>query len=172
MPSTPHWTEWNVNSTSKAASRTDSDWKSIDDSTTAYSAAPVTAGNYSFTKYQALSFDTGAWNNLSAFGYKIDSNNPNDNIGNANLSVYGNTVSGFTAPISSTTLDSSLMSTVGITCDFATTSPWVAGSSTTAGASTSSLYANALRTQLRTASTSAPGDAQSARTITASWTES
>lgn len=170
-PSSPHWTEYNVNSTSTTNSRVDCDWKAVDDSATAYSASPVTAGNYSYTKYQALKFDSGAWNNLSAFSYKVDTNTAADNIGNVNLTVRGTTVSGFTAPQSTTTVDG-LLSTSGVTCNFATTSPWVAGTSTVAGASTGSIYANGLRTQLQTASTSAPGDSSSARTITASWTES
>ena len=38
--------------TTRTAARTDCNWKNIDDSTTAYTSSPVTAGNNSFEKWQ------------------------------------------------------------------------------------------------------------------------
>jgi hypothetical protein len=170
-PSTPHWVEYNTASTDSHGSRTDSDWKSVNDSTTAWSGAPVTAGNASYQKIQALAFDSGAWNNLTTLTFKIDSNTYNDNSGAANLSVYGTTISGWTTPVS-TTADNTLLSTAGIAANFCSPTPWAAGTSSVASVSTNSVITQALRSQVRTASTSAPGDSQSARTLTASWTES
>lgn len=48
----------------RATARTDVNWKNIDDSTTAYSASPITAGNNSFEKWQFGKF-TGAFNQIS-----------------------------------------------------------------------------------------------------------
>lgn len=172
MASTPHWTEWNVNSTSTTGTRADINWKAVDDSTTtAYTASPITAGNRSMVKLQALAFDSGSWNNLSAFGYSASRQT---DVSGA-ISLYGNTVSGFTAPTSTTTLDSTLMITTspGISANFTTgyANEWTAGTSTIAGSSTQPVVAQALRTQLLTATSAPPGDMTTIG-ITATWTES
>ena len=44
--------------------RTESNWKAIDDSTTAYSSSPITAGNNSYSKYQ-FGVITGTFNQVS-----------------------------------------------------------------------------------------------------------
>ncbi len=44
---------------------TDSNWKNIDDSTTAYSSAPITAGNNSFEKWTFAKF-SGTFNQILA----------------------------------------------------------------------------------------------------------
>ncbi|GAC1516226.1 MAG: hypothetical protein NVS1B11_36280 [Terriglobales bacterium] len=49
--------------TTRTASRTDNNWKNIDDSTTAYTANPITAGNNSFEKYQSAHF-SGTYNQI------------------------------------------------------------------------------------------------------------
>lgn len=51
--------------TTRTAARTESNWKNIDDSTTAYSSSPITAGNNSFEKYQFGHF-SGTYNQVSA----------------------------------------------------------------------------------------------------------
>lgn len=51
--------------TTTTAARTECNWKNIDDSTTAYSSQPITAGNNSFTKYQFGHF-SGTYNQISA----------------------------------------------------------------------------------------------------------
>ena len=163
MASTQSWTEYNGSGQTASGSRTDCNWKNIDDSTTAYSAAPVTAGNNSYGKYQSLVF-AGTWNSLSALTYKIDNNAPATGI-----SIVGSVVTSYTQPATTATGDSA-MSTSGISANFNTSSsPFGAGtSSTTAGGT---MYANCLRTQLQTTSAAGPGDIAS-RTITATWTES
>lgn len=51
--------------TTRTAARTETNWKNIDDSTTAYSAQPITAGNNSFDKWQFGHF-SGTYNQISA----------------------------------------------------------------------------------------------------------
>lgn len=163
MASTQTWSEYNGAGQTETASRAEMNWKNIDDSTTAYSAQPVTAGNNSFGKYQALKF-AGTWNSLSALTYKVDNNAPATGI-----SIVGSVVTSYTTPATSATGDSA-MSTSALPANFnSSTTPFGAGtSSTTAGGT---MYANALRTQLQTTSSTAPGDIGQ-RTFTASWTES
>src|SRR3990167_2413202 len=45
--------------------RTESNWKNIDDTTTAYSASPITAGNNGFDKWLSGHF-SGTYNQISA----------------------------------------------------------------------------------------------------------
>jgi hypothetical protein len=175
MASTQTWTEYNsvAGTATETGARGESNWKNIDDSTTAYSASPVPAGNNSFGKYQALKF-AGTWNSLSVLTYKIDNNAPATGV-----SIVGAVVSAWTAPAVTATGDSAL-STTGLAVSFGTsaytpatnptTGPFsvAGGSSTTA---TGTMYANALRSQVQTTTGAAPGDIAS-RTITAAWTES
>lgn len=163
MASTQTWSEYNGAGQTETGSRTECNWKNIDDSTTAYSSQPITAGNNSFTKYQALKF-AGTWNSLSSLTYKIDNNAPQTGV-----SIVGAIVTAYTTPATAASGDSA-MSTTGAAANFnSSSSPFGAGtSSTTAGGT---MYANALRTQLQTTSSAVPGDIAS-RTITATWTES
>lgn len=168
MASTQSWTEYNGASAATAtASRTEANWKRVDDSTTAYTTSPINSSNNenSMTKYQALVF-AGTWNSLSALTYKIDNNAPA-----TGLSIVGSVVTAGTTPATTASGDAAL-STTGIAANFnSSTTPYGVGTtSTTAGGT---MYANALRTQLQTLSTYAggPGDIAS-RTITATWTES
>lgn len=163
MASTQTWSEYNGAGSTETASRAECNWKNIDDSTTAYTANPITAGNNSFGKYQALKF-AGTWNSLSALTYKIDNNAPG-----TGLSIVGAVVTAYATPATTATGDAA-MSTTGAAANFnSATTPFGAGTaSTTAGGT---MYANALRTQLQTTSAAAPGDIAS-RTITATWTES
>lgn len=49
--------------TTRTTARTEVNWKNIDDSTTAYSSSPITAGNNSYSKYQFGKF-TGTFNQI------------------------------------------------------------------------------------------------------------
>lgn len=168
MASTQSWTEYNGASAATAtASRTEANWKRVDDSTTAYTASPINASNNenSMTKYQALVF-AGTWNSLSALTYKIDNNAPA-----TGLSIVGSVVTAGTTPATTASGDAA-MSTTGLTANFnSSTTPYGVGTSSSTASGT--MYANALRTQLQTSASYAggPGDIVS-RTITASWTES
>ena len=167
MASTQSWTEYNGATPTVTPTRTEVNWKTIDDSTTAYTSSPVTvpaAGTtYSFSKVQALVF-AGTWNSLSAFTYKVSTAAPGTGVVlNADvLTVY-------TQP-ATTSQPASAASTTGTAANFSSsTTPFTAGTtSTTAGGT---MYVNAYRTQLAVGTTAGPGDTTSV-TVTASWTES
>lgn len=70
MPATFAWGEDNgtqtgspLKGTSRNLTRSERNYKNIDDSTTAYSSSPITAGNNSFSKYQFGVF-TGTYNQI------------------------------------------------------------------------------------------------------------
>lgn len=168
MASTQTWSEFNgTNAATETGSRTECNWKRIDDSTTAYTSYPINSSNNenSYTKYQCIKF-AGTWNSLSSFTYKIDNNAPA-----TGLSIVGNVVTSGTTPATTASGDSA-MSTTGISANFVSSStPYGAGTSSSTASGT--MYVNPLRTQLQTTSSYAggPGDITS-RTITATWTES
>jgi hypothetical protein len=168
MASTQTWSEGNgTNAATETGSRTEANWKRIDDSTTAYTASPINSSNNenSMTKYQAIKF-AGTWNSISALTYKIDNNAPA-----TGLSIVGAVVTSGTTPSTASSGDSA-MSTTGLSANLTTTAMgYAAGTSSSTASGT--IYGNALRTQLQTTSSYAggPGDITS-RTITATWTES
>lgn len=161
MASTQTWSEFNGAGQVETTSRAEMNWKNIDDSTTAYSSSPISAGNNSFGKYQALKF-AGTFDQLLSLTYKVDNNAPATGV-----SIVGAVVTSYSTPSTSATGDGA-MSTSGAAANFNNGStPFGAGTSTT---TTNPVYANALRTQLQTTSSAAPGDIAT-RTFTAAWTE-
>ena len=173
MASTYSWTEYNGSGAANATTtRGEANWKNIDDSTTAYTSYPITAGSNSYTKYQAIVF-AGTWNTLSALSYRVSTNAPLDSASaSSKLTVVASVVTSGTTPSASTSNDLAAATSAGIsTANFSNSStPYTAGTtSTSAGGGT--MYANAYRTQLQTVGTAAAGDIASV-TITASWTES
>lgn len=169
MASTQTWSEGNgASAATETASRTEANWKRIDDSTTAYTASPINSSNNenSMTKYQAIKFG-GTYNTLSALTYKIDNNAPA-----TGLSIVGSVVSAGTTPATTASGDSA-MSTTGLAANFLASSTLIYGAGTATSTASAVAYGQALRTQLQTTSSYAggPGDITS-RTITASWTES
>ena len=165
MASTQTWSEFNgTNAATETTSRTEANWKSVDDSTTAYGSAPITAGNNSFTKYQALKF-AGTWNSLSALTYKVSTTAPATGV-----TVVGSVVTSGTTPSASASGDSTTNMTTGISANFVSSStPY--GTGTASSTASGTMYANPFRTQLQTTGSAAAGDIPSV-TITASWTES
>lgn len=164
MASTQTWSEFNsTNAATETGSRSEANWKNIDDSTTAYSSSVIAAGSNSFTKYQAVKF-AGTWNSLSALTYKVSTAAPG-----TGLSVVAAVVTSGTTPSASASGDSAA-STSGTSANFNSSStPYGAGTSSSTASGT--MYANAYRTQLQTTGSAAPGDIASV-TITATWTES
>lgn len=168
MASTQTWSEGNgANAGTETATRTEANWKRIDDSTTAYSSNPINSTNNenSFTKYQAIKFG-GTYNSLSVLTYKIDNNAPA-----TGLSITGAVVTAGVTPATTASGDAAA-STTGTAANFtATTLGYAAGASTSSASAV--VYGNCYRTQLQTTSSYAggPGDIVS-RTITATWTES
>lgn len=63
MAATFEWDEANGAGETVTHNRTETNWKNIDDSTTAYTAAPITAGNNSFDKWQYGHF-SGTYNQI------------------------------------------------------------------------------------------------------------
>lgn len=163
MASTQTWSEYNGTSPgTETGSRTEMNFKNIDDSTTAYSSSPITAGNNSFGKYQALKF-AGTYNTLSALTYKVSNNAPQTGV-----SIVGSVVAAYTQP-ATTALGDAAFSTSGASANFNNgTTPFAAGTSST---TTNPVYAQAMRSQMQTTSSAAPGDTTSV-TFTAAWTES
>ncbi len=156
-----------TNAATETGSRSESNWKRIDDSTTAYTSNPINSTNNenSYTKYQMVKF-AGTWNNLSALTVKIDNNAPA-----TGLSIVGSVVSSGTTPATTASGDSA-MSTTGASANFVSSSfGYGAGTSTSSASGT--MYTQAVRTQLQTTSSYAggPGDIAS-RTFTWAWTES
>ena len=168
MASTQTWSEGNgASAGTETASRTEANWKRIDDSTTGYASFPINSSNSenSMTKYQAIKF-AGTYNTLSTLTLKIDNNAPA-----TGLSIVGAVVIVGTTPATTASGDAAL-STTGLAANFtATVLGYAAGASTSTASAV--VYGNALRTQLQTLPSYAggPGDIVS-RTITASWTES
>lgn len=168
MASTQTISEGNgANAATETASRTECNWKRIDDSTTAYTSSPINSSNNenSMTKYQMLKF-AGTWNSLSALTVKIDNNAPA-----TGLSIVGSVVTSGTTPATTASGDAAL-STTGLSANFTSSSfGYAAGTSSSTASGT--MYTNALRSQLQTTSSYAggPGDITS-RTITWTWTES
>ena len=166
MASTQTFSEGNgVTAGTETASRTEMNWKNIDDSTTAYSSSPITAGNNSFTKYQAIVF-AGTYNSLSSCTVKVDNNAPG-----TGLSIVGAVVAAGATPATTVSGDAA-MSTTGAAVNFTGTTwatAFAAGTATATGPGTR--YTQPLRTQLQTTGSAAPGDIAS-RTFTWTWTES
>ncbi|HEY4359390.1 MAG TPA: hypothetical protein VGN17_00375 [Bryobacteraceae bacterium] len=142
---------------------TQQDWKNADDnqqnSGTAYSAAPITAGNNSYTVFQYGKF-TGSFNQVSAGLWAHTSG-----TFGTGLTLKGTVTSTYATP--STTTNASLttdMTTAisigsGLTVDFSTTGPYDASPTSSI---TSSGYTQYLATQLQTTSSAAAGDTASA----------
>jgi hypothetical protein len=173
VASTQTWSEFNGGSLTETASRAECNWKNVDDSTTAYTASVITAGNNSFSKQQCVVF-AGTFNSLSALTYKVSTNAPLDNASaSGKLGVNAKVInSSYVQGTASSTGDASA-STSGTSANFGTTqnTSGFATGTTTAPTPNTTTYTNAYRTQLATSATAGPGDIATV-TITASWTES
>jgi hypothetical protein len=82
--------------TTRAVNRTEGNWKNIDDSTTAYSSSPITAGNNSFNKYQFGIF-SGTFNQVT----NIKWNHTSGTFG-AGLTLKFLNTTGYTTPATAT----------------------------------------------------------------------
>lgn len=180
MASTQTWSEGNgTNAGTETGSRAEANWKNIDDSTTAYSAAGgvITAGQNSFSKYQAIKFGN-TFNSLSSLTYKVSTTAPLDSASGAgHLTVVGSVITAAAPATPSTTAtgDTTTNLTTGLSANFVHTNTWssvfATGTATGGPNDATSWYGQAFRTQLQTTSSCAPGDIATV-TITATWTES
>lgn len=165
MASTQTFSEGNgANAGTETASRSEMNWKNIDDSTTAYSSSLVSAGNNSYSKAQAIVF-AGTWNSLSALTVVIDSISWATGLTITGSIRSASFTPGTGAVDSALTLTPSSINFTGTTWAGA----FAAGSSSSTAGGT--LYTQPLRTQLQTTSSAGPGDIAT-RTFTWSWTES
>lgn len=183
MPSTQTWSEGNgANAGTETTSRGESNWKNIDDSTTAYSSSPVVAGTNSFHKVQAVKF-AGTFNTLSSLSFYANTAQPLDAASSsANTRVKASILSSTTGATPSTTAiagaynnsTGDIPTSAGtLTANFVATSTWTSAFAAGTATLTASAagYSQPLRTQLLTGPSCAPGDIATV-TITASWTES
>ena len=165
MASTVSWSEYNGATPTITGSRTEMNLKNIDDSTTAYSSNPITAGNNSFTKYQSA-VHAGTYNTLSSASYTMSVAGGSLGTG---LTLVGGVKTSYTTPATTASGDSTV-TTSAMTANFNSSSTGV-GTGTSTYTTAGGVYVNPLRLQLQTTTSAAPGDTTS-ETITYTWTES
>jgi hypothetical protein len=172
MSATFEWDESNGAGQTITHGRTEVNWKNIDDSTTAYSSSPITAGNNSFDKWQSGHFSgtfnsiaSGLWaHTAGAFGTGLT------------LKGAPSGASQLTYATPSTTTNASLSvdMTTAIAIGSGTAVFFGPTSANTAGKATSTTsnpaYTNYLTTQLQTTGSAAGGDTTTA-TITLQYAE-
>lgn len=142
--------------TTRATAVVQVNWKNADDvTTTAYTAAPITAGNNSYTKYQFGKF-TGTFNQISAGLWAHTAG-----VLGTGLTLKGVVTSTYATP--STTTNASLSTNMtsviaigsGAAVSFHTTGPEAASPTTTLSAAG---YTQYLATQLQTTGSASAGD--------------
>lgn len=149
--------------TTRTAARTEVNWKNIDDSTTAYSSNPITAGNNSYQKAQFGHF-SGTFNQISAglfahtataFGTGLTLKGVKAMTADADRWLY---VTPSTTADSNLTVDmtSAIAIGSGVAVFFGATGPEATGKA--ASLTTNPCYTNFLTTQLQTTSSAAAGD--------------
>lgn len=129
-------------------------WKSVDDVATAYSAAPINAGENSFPKYQFGKF-TGTFNQISNGLWAHTAGTLP-----SNTTLYGGVTSTYATPAQTATSGLTDMSAVtaitsGTAVNFHTTGPEGASPTSTLSAAGFTQY---LVTQARTSASASPGD--------------
>jgi hypothetical protein len=141
--------------TTTTTSRTENNWKNIDDSTTTYSSSPITAGNNSFTKSQYGVF-TGTFNQISAGLWAHTAG-----AFGTGLTLKGVVTTTYATPSTATngSLTTDMTSAIsigsGATVLFSTTGPYGASPTSTLSAAG---YTQYLATQLQTTVSAAAGD--------------
>ena len=161
--------------TTRTAARTDVNWKNIDDSTTAYSSAPITAGNNSYQKNQFGHF-SGSFNQIltglyahtaTAFGTGLTLKGIPNCTGDGNRYLY---VTPSTTADTNLTTDMTTAIAIGsgVTVCFGATGPEATGKATSM--TTNPCYTNYLTTQLQTTGSAAAGDTATV-TLTLQYSE-
>src|SRR3990167_4831018 len=154
---------------------TNANWKNIDDTTTAYSASSITAGNNSFEKWQNGHF-SGTYNTIlsglfahtaGAFGAGLTLKGPPAMTSDTTDLAYATPST--TANANLTTVMTSVIAIAsGVAVWFGATSPTAAGKA--ASSTANPAYTNYLATQLETTTAAAAGDTVSA-TLTLEYQE-
>lgn len=161
-------------SPAKGTTRTDPvtncNWKSIDDSTTAYTAAPIVAGNNSYEKWQFGHF-SGSYNEISAGLWAHTSGSFGTGI---TLKGKVAPAGGYTTPATTANANLSVNMTAAISIgsgqavQFGATGPEAAGKATSTAANPA--YTQYLVSQLQTSGSAGPGDTSTA-TLTLQYSE-
>ena len=170
MAATYEWDEANGAGETLTHARTETNWKNIDDSTTAYTSNPITAGNNSFDKWQFGHF-TGTYNTIlaglwahtaGAFGAGLTLKASPTMTADANRLAYATPSTTTNANL---TLDATAVIAIGSgkAVWFGVTGPATAGKA--ASSTANPAYTNYLTTQLQTTGSAAAGD-----TVTATLT--
>jgi len=163
MAATFQWYESNGAGETPTADRTEVNWKNIDDSTTAYSSSPITAGNNSYEKWQYGKF-SGTFNQISngryahtatAFGTGLTLKGQPSMTVDADRLAYATPS---TTTNASLTVDMTAVTAIGSgqVVWFGATAPATSGKA--ASMTTNPCYTNYLTTQLQTTGSAAAGD--------------
>ena len=149
--------------TTRSTGVTDTNWKNTDTYGTAYTAAPITAGNNSYEIWNFGVF-SGTFNQISAglfahtstaFGTGLTLKGPPTCTGDGNRLLY--TTPSTTANANLTTdMTSAIAIGSGVAVCFGATGPEATGKASTM--TTNPCYTNYLTTQLQTAGSAAAGD--------------
>jgi len=163
MAATFEWDEANGAGETITHGRTEVNWKNVDDSTTAYSSSPITAGNNSFEKWQYGHF-SGTFNTIlgglfahtaTAFGAGLTLKGPPAMAADANRLAYATPSAAANANLT-TDMTAVVAITSGVAVWFGATGP--ANSGKAASMTTNPCYTNYLTTQLQTTGAAAAGD--------------
>lgn len=149
--------------TTRTAARSEVNWKNIDDSTSAYSSNPITAGNNSYQKNQFGHF-SGSYNQIltglfahtaTAFGTGLTLKGVPNCTGDSDRYIY---VTPSTSADAGLTKDmtSAISISSGVTVCFSATGPEATGKATSITANPG--YTNYLTSQLQTTTSAAAGD--------------
>lgn len=163
MSATFEYEESNGAGETMTGGRTDVNWKNIDDSTTAYSSSPITAGNNSFEKWQFGHFSgsfnqilNGLWSHTAtAFGANLTLKASKTMTADGDRLAYATPS---TVTNANLTYDATAVTAIGSgkAVWFGATGPASAGKA--ASMTTNPCYTNYLTSQLQTAVGAAAGD--------------
>lgn len=164
--------------TTRTTAVTDVNWKNSGTQGTAYTAAPITAGNNSFEKWQFGKF-TGTFNmilngifqhNLTAFGTGLTLKGTPACTGDGDRLLYTtpSTTANSNLTKDMTTANATINTTNGVAVCFGATGPEATGKATSTTSNPG--YTNFLTTQLQTTSGAAAGDTASV-TLTLQYDE-
>lgn len=149
--------------TTRSAGTTDTNWKNTDTYATAYSAAPITAGNNSYEIWNFGHF-SGTFNQISAglfahtataFGTGLTLKGPPACTGDGDRLLYTTPSASANANLT-TDMTTAIAIASGVAVCFGATGPEATGKAATM--TTNPCYTNYLTTQLQTSGSAAAGD--------------
>jgi hypothetical protein len=161
--------------TTRTTARTETNWKNIDDSTTAYSSNPIVAGNNSYDKWQFGKF-SGTFNQIlsglfahtsGAFGTGLTLKGPAATSSDGTRPLYTTPAASANANLT-VDMTSAIAIGSGVAVFFGATGPEATGKASSM--TTNPCYTNYLPTQLQTTGSAAAGDTATA-TLTLQYQE-